>query len=70
MILNNDVEKILISEEAIEETVKRISAQIDEDYKNSGKKLLLLCILKGSVVFMGDLMKHITLPVEIDFMKV
>lgn len=70
MILNNDVEKVLISEEAIEETVKRISARIDEDYKNSGHKLLLLCILKGSVVFMGDLMKHITLPVEIDFMKV
>lgn len=70
MILNNDIEKILISEETIEGTVKRIAAQIDEDYKNSGKKLLLLCILKGSVVFMGDLMKHITLPVEIDFMKV
>ena len=70
MILNNDVEKILISEEQIEETVKRISAQIDEDYKDSEHKLLLLCILKGSVVFMGDLMKHITLPVEIDFMKV
>ncbi|MBQ3100273.1 MAG: hypoxanthine phosphoribosyltransferase [Clostridia bacterium] len=70
MILNNDVEKILISEEAIEETVKRISAKIDEDYKDSNNKLLLLCILKGSVVFMGDLMKHITLPVEIDFMKV
>lgn len=70
MILNNDVEKILVSEEEIEETVKRISAKIDEDYKDSEKKLLLLCILKGSVVFMGDLMKHITLPVEIDFMKV
>lgn len=70
MILNNDVEKILVSEEEIEATVKRISAKIDEDYKNSEKKLLLLCILKGSVVFMGDLMKHITLPVEIDFMKV
>ena len=36
----------------------------------SGKKLLLLCILKGSVVFMGDLMKKIQRPVEIDFMKV
>lgn len=70
MILNNDVEKILVSEEEIDETVKRISAKIDEDYKDSEKKLLLLCILKGSVVFMGDLMKHITLPVEIDFMKV
>ena len=70
MILNNDIERILISEAEIEETVKRISAEIDRDYANSGKKLLLLCILKGSVVFMGDLMKHITIPVEIDFMKV
>ncbi len=70
MILNNDVERILVTEEEIEATVKRISAQIDKDYANTGKKFLLLCILKGSVVFMGDLMKHITIPVEIDFMKV
>lgn len=70
MILNNDVERILISENQIEETVKKIAAQIDADYGKSSKKLLLLCILKGSVVFMGDLMKHITIPVEIDFMKV
>ena len=70
MTLNNNIEKVLISEEEIEETVKRISAEIDRDYANTGKKFLLLCILKGSVVFMGDLMKHITIPVEIDFMKV
>lgn len=70
MILNNDIERILISEEQIEETVKRIAAEIDRDYAKTEKKLLLLCILKGSVVFMGDLMKHITIPVEIDFMKV
>lgn len=70
MMLNENVEKILVSEEKIEETVKRISAEIDRDYANTGKKFLLLCILKGSVVFMGDLMKHITIPVEIDFMKV
>ena len=70
MILNNDVERVLVSEEQIEETVKRIAAEIDRDYGNTGKKFLLLCILKGSVVFMGDLMKHITIPVEIDFMKV
>lgn len=70
MTLNKDIEKVLVSEEEIGSIVKRISAEVDRDYKDSGKKLLLLCILKGSVVFMGDLMKHITLPVEIDFMKV
>ena len=70
MTINDDISRILISEEQIEETVKRIAKQIDCDYRGSGKRLLLLCILKGSVVFMGDLMKHITIPVEIDFMKV
>lgn len=63
-----DVEKILLSEDKIEETVTRLAADISRDYE--GKKLLLLGILKGSVVFMGDLMKHIAIPVQIDFMRV
>ena len=68
MDLHNDIERILISETEIEAIVTDIAKRISEDYK--GKKLLLLCILKGSVVFMGDLMKHISIPVQIDFMKV
>lgn len=69
-MINKDVERVLVSEEEILEIVKKISAKITEDYKDRGTKLLLLGILKGSVVFMGDLMKHINLPLEIDFMKV
>ena len=65
-----DLEKILVSEEEIDALVTRIAKEIDEDHKDSKRKLLLLCILKGSVVFMGELMKKISLPVEIDFMKV
>ena len=65
-----DIEKILVSEEEIDSIVTKIAADIDRDYKDSPRKLLLLCILKGSVVFMGELMKKITLPLEIDFMKV
>jgi len=68
--MNRSIEKVLVSEEEIEALVTRIAAEIDRDYKASDKKLLLLCILKGSVVFMGELMKKITRPVEIDFMKV
>ena len=68
--MNKDIKSILIDEKEIEEIVTRVAKQITEDYKNRSSKLLLLCILKGSVVFMGDLMKHIELPVEIDFMKV
>ncbi|MBQ3065020.1 MAG: hypoxanthine phosphoribosyltransferase [Clostridia bacterium] len=68
--MNQDVERILIDEEEINQIITRIAAEIDRDYANSNKRLLLLCILKGSVVFMGELMKKITVPVEIDFMKV
>lgn len=68
--MNKDVERILVSEEEIDGIVRRIAAEIDRDYSGEGKKLVLLCILKGSVVFMGELMKRVTVPVEIDFMKV
>lgn len=68
-VLDKDIEKILITPEQIDEATTRISDQISRDFKDS-KHLLLVCILKGSVVFMGDLMKKISIPVEIDFMKV
>ena len=68
--INKDIERILVSEGEINEIVRRIAAEIDRDYAGDDSKLVLLCILKGSVVFMGELMKRISLPVEIDFMKV
>ncbi|MCH5197863.1 MAG: hypoxanthine phosphoribosyltransferase [Oscillospiraceae bacterium] len=66
--MNSDIERVLYSEEFLHDTVKRLGEQITEDYK--GKKLLLLGILKGSVVFLTDLMRCIDLPCEIDFMAV
>ncbi len=68
--MNDAIEKILITEAELDATVTRLAAQIDKDYKGSDKRLVLLCILKGSIVFMGDLMKKLTVPVEIDCMKV
>lgn len=68
--MNKDIEEILVSEEEIQQICRDVASKISADYKNSDKKLLLLCILKGSVVFMGELMKRIDCPVEIDFMKV
>ncbi|MBQ9085423.1 MAG: hypoxanthine phosphoribosyltransferase [Clostridia bacterium] len=67
---NKDIARVLVSAEEIDSITTRIAAQIDKDYASSDKRLLLLCILKGSLVFMGDLMKTITVPVEIDCMKV
>ena len=68
--INDDIANVMISEAEIQKLVDKVAAQIDADYPDPHKKLLLLCILKGSVVFMGDLMKAIKRPVEIDFMKV
>lgn len=68
--MNKDVAKILVSEQEIDEITTRIAKEIDRDYAAEDKKLILVCILKGSIVFMGDLMKKITVPVEIDCMKV
>ena len=65
-----DIEYTLVSQEEIEEIVTKIADQINADYANSKKKLVLICILKGSVMFTSELMKKITLPVEMDFMKV
>ena len=69
-MLSKDIAKILVSEEEIDAITTRIAAEIDRDYSGSDKRLILVCILKGSIVFMGDLMKKIKVPVEIDCMKV
>ena len=68
--INDDIDYIMIEEEELSRIVEDIAARIDNDFPDPEKKLLLLCILKGSVVFMGDLMKKIHRPVEIDFMRV
>ena len=64
----NDIERVLLSEEELKEIIKRLGKEITEDYKD--KNLLLLGILKGSVVFMGDIMKALSIPTQIDFMRV
>lgn len=66
--MREDISKVLLSEDDINALVSRLGAQISEDYKD--KKLLMVSILKGSVVFMADLMRAISIPCEIDFMAV
>lgn len=64
----NDIEKVLLSEEELKNIVENLGAQITEDYKD--KNLVLVSVLKGSVIFMADLMRAINLPCQIDFMSV
>ena len=68
--MSDDICEILIPEKKIDELVTSVAAEIDRDFGDSPRELMLLGILKGSVVFMGDLMRKIRRPAEIDFMKV
>jgi hypoxanthine phosphoribosyltransferase len=67
--MNKDIESILVSAEEIDEICDRLAREIERDYKNSPKKLVLVCILKGSLMFCSELMKRINLPMEIEFMR-
>src|SRR5512134_909472 len=58
----------LISEEQLQARIKELGRQISADY--AGHDLLLLCILKGGVLFLSDLMRQLTIPHEIDFLAV
>ena len=62
------VEKVLIDEETLQNRVKELGRQITEDYR--GKDLVIICILKGAILFTSDLVKEIKLPLAIDFMAV
>jgi hypoxanthine phosphoribosyltransferase len=60
--------EILIDEQTIQNRIKELAEEINRDY--TGKDLLLICILRGGIVFMVDLMRHITVPLQVDFMAV
>ena len=62
------IEKVLIDEATLQSRITELGAQISKDY--AGEDLLLVCILRGGVLFLTDLMRRITIPHQIDFMAV
>ncbi len=66
--LEKDIDRVLFSEEDLKAMVKKVAAEINEDY--AGKKPVLVVLLKGSVMFAADLMRSLIIDCEIDFMKV
>jgi hypoxanthine phosphoribosyltransferase len=66
--LERDVERVLITEQEIQDMLRRLGDQITEDY--AGRDVLLVGVLKGAFVVMADLSRYIRLPVEMDFMAV
>ena len=66
--MTNDIERVLISEEAIESEVARVGRQITEDFRD--KNPIFVGVLKGCFIFMADLMRHVDIKCTMDFMAV
>ena len=66
--LNPDIERILVTEDEIQSKVAELGKLISDDYR--GRDLLLIGVLKGAFMLMSDLARHITIPLELDFMAV
>jgi len=62
------LDEILISEDDIQKRIRELGEQISHDYQ--GQELILVCILRGGVLFLTDLMRHITVPHTLEFMAV
>ena len=66
MPLGEAIERILVDEQTLQERVRELGRAIEEEYR--GRDLLLISVLKGSIIFMADLIRAIRIPHEIDFM--
>jgi len=62
------LEEILITEDQLQARIEELAKEIDQDYK--GEDLHLVCILRGGMLFLSDLMRYLTIPNTIDFMAV
>ena len=60
--------EILVQPDDLKQKVREIGQQISADYAE--RDLLLVCVLKGAVFFLADLMRHISIPCEVDFMAI
>jgi hypoxanthine phosphoribosyltransferase len=68
MLRDQVIGEILVQPDDLKQKVKDLGRQISEDYE--GRDLLLVCVLKGAVFFLADLMRNIEVPCEVDFMAV
>jgi hypoxanthine phosphoribosyltransferase len=63
-----DIERILITDEQLARRIRRMSREIERDFK--GREMVIVSLLTGTVMFLGDLIRHISLPLRLDFMGV
>jgi hypoxanthine phosphoribosyltransferase len=67
-VADSEIGEILVQQDDLAHRVRQLAEEISRDYE--GRELLLVGVLKGAVFFLSDLMRHLTVPVEVDFMAV
>ena len=68
--IGNELTSIVLTTEQIDSRIREIAAEIDNDYANAEKPVLMVGVLKGAVMVMADLARAVSIPVEFDFMAV
>jgi hypoxanthine phosphoribosyltransferase len=63
--LHSDIREVLLTKEEIAKKVEKMAKTLNQDY--AGKEVVLVCVMKGAVVFLADLMRHLTMPTVVDF---
>lgn len=69
-IISDDIERVLLTEDQIEQRCKELAAAIEKDYEDRHIQPIVVGLLKGSVPFMAELIKYFRHPIEIDFISV
>jgi len=68
MQISRDVAEVLVTGEQLQARIAELGAQVSRDY--AGQNPVLVCVLRGAVVFVADLMRQLDMPFEVDFMSV
>ena len=68
MLRDEAIGEVLVQADELQHRVREMAAEVSRDY--AGKDLLLIGVLKGAVFFLSDLMRHLSVPCEVDFMAV
>lgn len=63
------IQSVLLTKEQLKETVAKLAGEIEAEYSSPDKNLLMICVLKGSLVFTADLMRELNIPLKVDFMQ-
>ena len=68
--MNPDLEKIILSPEEINSRVREIAEEINQHYKDTVREIILITLLDGAIVFTADLIRHISVPLRLDCIRV